>query len=61
MIEIALGLGNERALLALKLLLASDISKHEIKRFRDRIINLYDVFPDYVEQFGFRFKVKKLG
>ncbi|WP_166243998.1 KAP family P-loop NTPase fold protein [Paenibacillus turpanensis] len=59
MLEVALGLGKDRARLALQLLLASDLSRIEIRRFRDRIVDLYNEYPDYVDKFGFRFKLKK--
>lgn len=59
MLDIALGLGKERAKLALKLLLGADLSKTEIKKYRDKIIDLHDEYPEMVSQFGFRFKLKK--
>lgn len=59
--DIALGLGNDRARLALQLILASNFNKNEIKKFRDRIISLHHEFPEYVERFGFRFKLNRIS
>lgn len=57
-IEVSLGLGSERAKIALELILASDLNKVELKKLREKIINLYEDFPVLVDRFGFRFKVR---
>ncbi|WP_168124042.1 P-loop NTPase fold protein [Paenibacillus sp. HB172176] len=57
--RVALGLGKERAKLALQLLLATNLTKIETRKFRDAIIDLDNDYPDYVNQFGFRFKRRK--
>jgi hypothetical protein len=57
-VEVALGLRNDRAKLALQLLLESNYNKNDVKRFRERIIDLHQEFPELVDRFGFRFKVK---
>jgi len=58
-IEISLGMGLERAKIALELPLASDLNKSELKRFREKIIDLHEDFPELVDRFGFRFKVRR--
>lgn len=59
-IETSLALGNERAEIALILLLNSTYTKTELRKFKDKIIRLHNQFPEYVDRFGFRFKKKEI-
>ncbi|MEK5358227.1 P-loop NTPase fold protein [Paenibacillus sp. FSL L8-0709] len=56
-LETALDLGQERAKLALTVLSKVDLSKSDLKYFREKIIRNYNEFPELVNHFGYRFKL----
>jgi len=56
-LETALDLGQERARLALTVLSKVNLSKSDLKYFREKIIRYYNEFPELVNHFGYRFKL----
>lgn len=61
-IETSLGLQDERAELALALLVNGKFSKNETKKYKEKVILLNEDYPDLVNKFKekFRFRLSKL-